>query len=275
MGGFRVGIRNGPERGLTGGGSAVTVRGPSRGEGRDLFEVPSEREAARRGNLADSAQLWALFRGGDAEARCALIECYAPLATRIAHGMNVPVGAVAGPDDLESAALIGLIDAVDRFQPERGVPFEGYASLRIRGAVLDEVRRVDELGRADRRRQRAAAAQGEEGSYLGTVSLDELIENGFHGGAEQDELAERYEAEDLRMRVRSAMACLPPRQREVLERYYGQSLTLRETGARMGISEARACQLHGRAIQNLRRQLEVVIHTVVPAMPAHRVPAAA
>jgi len=225
--------------------------------------------------LADSAHLWAMFREGDSEARCALIECYVPLATRIAHGMNVPVGAVAGPDDLESAALIGLIDAVDRFQPERGVPFEGYASLRIRGAVLDEVRRVDELGRADRRRQREAAAQGEEGSYQRTVSLDELIENGYHGGAEQDELAERYEAEDLRMRVRSAMACLPPRQREVLERYYGQSLTLRETGARMGISEARACQLHGRAIQNLRRELAVAIHTVGPAVPARRIPAAA
>ena len=182
--------------------------------------------------MADSAQLWAMSRDGDAAARCALIECYVPLATRIAHGMNVPVGAVAGPDDLESAALIGLIDAVDRFQPERGVPFEGYASLRIRGAVLDEVRRVDEL-------------------------------------------AERYEAEDLRMRVRSAMACLPPRQREVLERYYGQSLTLRETGARMGISEARACQLHGRAIQNLRRELAVAIHTVGPAVPARRIPAAA
>ena len=275
MAGFRVGIRNGPERGLTAGAATRTVRAPSRGEGWDLDEVRGEREAARRGNLADSAQLWAMSRDGDAAARCALIECYVPLATRIAHGMNVPVGAVAGPDDLESAALIGLIDAVDRFQPERGVPFEGYASLRIRGAVLDEVRRVDELGRADRRRQREAAAQGEEGSYQRTVSLDELIENGYHGGAEQDELAERYEAEDLRMRVRSAMACLPPRQREVLERYYGQSLTLRETGARMGISEARACQLHGRAIQNLRRELAVAIHTVGPAVPARRIPAAA
>lgn len=219
----------------------------------------------RRGTLADSAQLWVRCRGGDAAARCALIERYAPLATRIARGMNVPIGAVAGSDDLESAALIGLIDAVDRFQPERGVPFEGYATLRIRGAVLDEVRRVDELGRADRRRQRAAVAQGEEGSYQGTVSLDELLERGYHGGAEQDELAERYEAEDLRSRVRSAMACLPPRQHEVLERYYGQSLTLREAGLRMGISEARACQLHGRAIQNLRRQLAVVFRAPVPA----------
>jgi RNA polymerase sigma factor FliA len=65
---------------------------------------------------------------------------------------------------------------------------------------------------------------------------------------------------------------LPPRQREVLERYYGQSLTLREAGLRMGISEARACQLHGRAIQNLRRQLSVIIPNPVAAT---RVPVAA
>jgi RNA polymerase sigma factor for flagellar operon FliA len=68
------------------------------------------------------------------------------------------------------------------------------------------------------------------------------------------------------------MTCLPPRQREVLERYYGQALTLREAGLRMGISEARACQLHGRAIQNLRRQLSVVFRA--PAS-ARRVPVAA
>jgi RNA polymerase sigma factor FliA len=254
---------------------ARTVRAPSRVEGQDPGGVLNESAAGRRGTLADSAQLWARCRKGDATARCALIERYLPLAARIARGMNVPVSAVAGPDDLESAALIGLIDAVDRFQPERGVPFEGYATLRIRGAVLDEVRRVDELGRADRRRQREAAAQGEVGSYLGTVSLDELIERGYRGGAEQDELAERYEAEDLRMRVRSAMACLPHRQREVLHRYYGQSLTLRETGLRMGISEARACQLHGRAIQNLRRELSVVIHGRPTTARTPHVPAAA
>ena len=222
--------------------------------------------------MADAGPAWARLRDGDSAARCALIERYVPLAARIAHGMNVPVSAVAGPDDLESAAVIGLIDAVDRFEPERGVPFEGYASLRIRGAVLDEVRRVDELGRADRRRQREAQAQGEEGPYLGTVSLDELLENGYRGGPEQDELAERYDAEDLRMRVRSAIACLPPRQREVVERYYDQSLTLRETGERMGISEARACQLHGRAIQNLRRQLAVLVRG---ALATPHIPAAA
>ena len=265
MAGHRMGIGKRPDRGLTSGCHARTVRAPSHEEGRDLDQVFGGRETERRGTLADSALLWARCREGDAAARCALIERFAPLAARIARGMNVPIGAVAGLDDLESAALIGLIDAVDRFEPARGVPFEGYASLRIRGAVLDEVRRVDELGRADRRRQREATAQGEAGSYHGTVSLDDLMERGYHGGAEQDEIAERYDAEDLRMRVRSAMTCLPPRQREVLERYYGQSLTLREAGLRMGISEARACQLHGRAIQNLRRQLSVVPPMHLPA----------
>jgi RNA polymerase sigma factor for flagellar operon FliA len=59
----------------------------------------------------------------------------------------------------------------------------------------------------------------------------------------------------MRMRVESALRYLPPRQREVLARYYGDSLTLRESAMKMGISEARACQLHGRAIQNLRQEL--------------------
>ena len=258
MGKRRVGIANGPDRGLTVRSTKGTVRPPLRDEGQRP-ETGLGRATGRRGTLADAT-------------RCAVIEQYVPLASRIAHGMNVPVGAVASADDLESAAVIGLIDAVDRFDPQRGVPFEGYASLRIRGAVLDEVRRVDELGRADRRRQREAQAQGEEGHYLGTVSLDELLENGYRGGPEQDELAERYDAEDLRMRVRSAIACLPARQREVVERYYDQSLTLRETGQRMGISEARACQLHGRAIENLRHQLSPVIRG---AFLAPHIPAAA
>ena len=170
MAGCRVGIPKRPERGLTSRCRTRTVRAPSYGEGRDPDRIFGGRAARRRGILADSALLWAQCRGGDAAARCA------------------------------------------------------------------------------------------------------LIERGYHGGAEQDELAERYEAEDLRMRVRSAMTCLPPRQREVLERYYGQSLTLREAGLRMGISEARACQLHGRAIQNLRRQLSVAFPSHVAAS---RVPVAA
>jgi RNA polymerase sigma factor for flagellar operon FliA len=200
------------------------------------------------------AQLWASCRAGDAGSRGALIERYADLAIGIARCMHIPSASLADSDDVSSAALIGLIGAIDRFDPRRGVPFEAYAALRIRGAVVDELRRVDERGRADRRPEGAELA----------VSLEVLLEKGVHQGpAVDDGFAERYEQEDLKTRVQDALGRLPARQREVIKRYYGDELTLRETGAKMGVSEARACQLHGRAIQSLRREL------AVHAAPAH------
>lgn len=175
-----------------------------------------------------------------------------------------------GRDDIESAALIGLIDAVDRYDPARGVPFEGYAGLRIRGAILDELRRLDDHTRGERQRARTVAADTEPGigAFGGTLSLDMLLETGDRDWAADDDSADRYEHQDLRMRVESALKCLPPRQREVLARYYGDSLTLRESARRMGISEARACQLHGRAILNLRRELAALVRPPVAAVAA-------
>ena len=210
----------------------------------------------------DISQLWQRCRSGDAEARGLLIERYAPLATSVARRMRVPTGALVGADDLASAGFLGLIDAVDRFQPDREIAFEAYASLRIRGAILDELRRVDDRGRAERRRLREAATAGGEpeiSSYANTLSLDAIMATGDRDWAAEDEVAERHDREDLRMRVERALTSLPPRQREVLARYYGEALTLRESAVRMGISEARACQLHGRAIENLQRYLTVFI----------------
>lgn len=209
----------------------------------------------------ETGQLWARCREGDSDSRCQLIERYAPLATAVARRMRVPTSALTGRDDIESAALVGLIDAVDRYDPERGVPFEGYAGLRIRGAVLDELRRLDDHTRDERRRARMVADDTDPtiGAYGATLSLDLLLESGDRDWAAEDDAADRYDHQDLRWRVESALRCLPPRQREVLARYYGDSLTLRESAIRMGISEARACQLHGRAIVNLRRELAALV----------------
>lgn len=195
----------------------------------------------------DTTQLWARCRAGDASARAALIERYMPLARALARRIRVSTP-LADADDMLSAALLGLIDAVDRFEPGRGVPFEAYASLRIRGAMVDELRRVDERGRG-----------ADPETNPRAVSLDGLVEEEWQAFlAVSDEwLDEEFELEDLRGRVQIAIDNLPPRQREVLARYYADSLTLREAGVRMGISEARACQLHGRAITNLRRALAV------------------
>jgi RNA polymerase sigma factor FliA len=218
----------------------------------------------------DTGQLWASCRQGDSASRCALIERYAPLATSVARRMRVPTSALMGRDDIESAALIGLIDAVDRYDPERGVPFEGYAGLRIRGAVLDELRRLDDHTRGERARARTVAADTEPeiGAYGATLSLDMLLETGDRDWAADDDSVELYESQDLRTRVESALKCLPPRQREVLARYYGDSLTLRESALKMGISEARACQLHGRAIQNLRHELARIVSPQIAAPAA-------
>lgn len=184
--------------------------------------------------------LWSSCKAGDAASRCALIERYSGMATRMARRLH-PTGITAtSREDLESAGLVGLIDAVDRYQPDRGVPFEAYAALRVRGAVLDELR---------------SATGGRRNEAPAPVSLDELLDLGDHTLPSLDETGPRRAAEELAGRVESAMRCLPDRQRELLSRYYGQSLTLREAGKKMGISEARACQLHTRAIASLRRAL--------------------
>jgi len=207
--------------------------------------VGATREAE---GLVDTAQLWARCRAGDASARSALIERYVPLARNLSRRVRLVDTPLADADDLASAAFLGLIDAVDRFEPGRGVPFEAYASLRIRGAIIDELRRIDERGRSA-----SAAAQPR------TISLDGLVEDEWRQflATPDDGVDQKFENEDLCGRVEGALSTLPPRQREVLARYYAEALTLREAGKRMGISEARACQLHGRAIFNLRRALSV------------------
>lgn len=202
--------------------------------------------------------LWARCRAGDAQSRSLLIERYLPLARSLARRVTIATP-VADGDDLSSAAFLGLIDAVDRFEPGRGVPFEAYARLRIHGAIIDEVRRTGE---------RARNADAPEQPR--TLSLDGLMAGEWHEAlpAAEDGVDAAYENEDLRGRVEVALDTLTPRQREVLTRYYSDDLTLREAGVRMGISEARACQLHGRAIFNLRRALHVRLPQVAVAAAA-------
>ena len=158
----------------------------------------------------DLANLWARHRAGEPAARAHLIETLAPFATQIAHGMRLPEGALAGRDDLESAALVGLIQSIDRYDPDRGVPFEPYAALRIRGAILDELRLVDDVSRTARQRLDDDGTSGRQ-----TVSLDRLLAGG-HAWAAKIELDEQYEVEDLRWRVEGALGRLPQRQRELL-----------------------------------------------------------
>jgi RNA polymerase sigma factor FliA len=203
--------------------------------------------------------LWSRCRAGDLAARHALIERYLPLCRRIAFATKVLPTAALGSEDLEAAGVVGLIQAVDRFDPERGIPFEGYAALRVRGAVLDEVRRLDDLSRTARGRVRAD-------EHHVAMSLDSLEERGEMGGPTQAaEVDERAAQAGLRDDVERALAAIPVRERSILASYYRDGLSLAAIGRRLGVSEARVCQLHGRAIAQLRSVLGVVtvakVHT--------------
>lgn len=201
----------------------------------------------------EAGDLWARCRAGDATARHALIERYLPLCRRVASGTKVLPTAALGSEDLEAAGIVGLIQAVDRFDPARGIPFEGYATLRVRGAMLDEVRRLDDLSRTARLRAR-------DDGQRGAVSLEFLQERGELG--DPTELAEvdvRAESDGLRDDVERALAAIPDRERSILASYYSDGLTLAAIGRRLGVSEARVSQLHTRAIAQLRLVLGVVI----------------
>ncbi len=219
-----------------GSGRGTTARRERRG----VSEIVTERD------------LWAQSRAGDAAARHALIERYLPLCRRIAHATRVLPTAALGAEDLEAAGAVGLIQAIDRFDPERGIPFEGYAALRVRGAVLDEVRRLDDLSRTARGRAR-------DDEHRVAMSLECLQERGGVGDPSQPaEVDERAAHDGLRDDVERALAAIPVRERSILASYYSDRLSLAAIGRHLGVSEARVSQLHTRAIAQLRSVLGVV-----------------
>lgn len=165
--------------------------------------------------------------------------------------MGIPPTTVQEREDLVSAGIVGLIDAVDRYDPVRGVPFEAFARARVRGSILDELRRLDGRGRVFWKRVREGAASASEA--LDALSLDKLTEIGAEPAG--DDCSLQILERDLWEEVAYAVQALPQRERDVIRHYYGASRTLREIGRELGVSEARVCQLHARAIANLRRTL--------------------
>jgi RNA polymerase sigma factor for flagellar operon FliA len=210
----------------------------------------------------------------------ALLAQHVEMARRIARRVarRVPEHVA---DELFGAACVGLAEALDRFDPSRGEPFVAFAEKRIRGAVLDELRRGDLLPRRMRRDARrlaevqagleqrlgrppeaaeVAAALGvsvetyrADLEMLGQVSLVELAEATTATTSDTpDEAALRAE---LAGRLRGALAALPARDAKVLELHYVHDMTYAEIGRLLGVTESRVCQLHRRALVALRVQL--------------------
>ena len=191
-------------------------------------------------------------------------------------------------DDLYSAGLVGFLAAVEDFDPERNVEFGAYASQRIRGAILDELRRLDVVPRRVRRLGREAArAIGVLTQRLGRQPLDEEIAaemgvelavyrrlltegvtllsldadvSGEQGGAPVDAIEDpsvpdpfsTLEAKERQAVVARFIERLPERERQVLALYYQEELTMQEVGSILGITESRVSQIHSSAILRLQ-----------------------
>lgn len=214
---------------------------------------------------------------GDSDA--ALIARHAGLIDRTARRLASRTAGAVSADDLWSAGALGLLDAARRFDASRDVRFETYAEHRIRGAMLDEMRRMDHLPRRLRDQaeqvERARAKLGQKLHREPTV--EELCEDVGIGSEELAALQglteshvatlENLEAPDIpsdqhverrhaAWTLAHAVEGLPERQQLVLSLHYVEGLTYREIAKILEVSEPRVCQIHGEAIAKLRGALE-------------------
>jgi RNA polymerase sigma factor FliA len=221
-----------------------------------------------------------------------LIEAHLPQVKFIAERMTAKLPPSVDRDDLIGAGVLGLLDAVEKFDPTRGVLFKTYAEMRVRGAMLDSLRDLDWVPRSLRRRareveaaysqieqERGRAAEGEEVATLLGLSVNEFHEllNELRGltitGLDRDDDDENntrarqfaddaghtplanYEREEVRTHLTKAIDRLPERERQVVALYYIEELTMKEVGAVLGVTESRVSQIHTQAVLRLRSTL--------------------
>jgi len=242
------------------------------------------------------AELWERFKAtDDQKAREGLILHYSPLVKFVAGRLRAGLPKSVDPGDLASYGTFGLIDAIDKFEPERGYKFETYAVNRIKGAILDELRALDWVPRSVRARAREiqrSLAELEhslqrspteeeladhmdqpvdvlrdhlgEIATLGFVALDDLLNpTERQSGAVGDLVADpkaldpmgSFEKEETRYMLADSINRLPERERLVLTLYYYEGLTLAEIGQILNVTESRVCQIHTKSVMSLRNRL--------------------
>lgn len=256
-------------------------------------------------SAADLDKLWATYKSTGAQrARDQLIVHYSPLVKYVAGRVGVGLPQNVEQADLVSYGLFGLIDAIDKFEPERGFKFETYAISRIKGNILDELRSIDwvprsvrakarqienayaklesELHRAPTEEEVAAeldmtAEQLQTAlskiSFVGVIALDEFVgSQDREGGAtlgdtiatDAEGPGDLFEVQEMRGLLSEAVDRLPEREKVVLTLYYYEGLTLAQIGEVIGVTESRVCQIHTKAILQLRSRMQAADREVVP-----------
>lgn len=228
------------------------------------------------------------------EIREKIILEYAPLVKVVAGRLSMYLGYNVEYEDLVSYGIFGLIDAIDKFDCLKDVKFETYASLRIRGAILDQIRKMDWIPRTIRQKQKRidaaikeietrygrSATDEEIAKILGitddeyldwqsqmkitnVVSLNEFLEQGSEvpneagptKSAAFDSPEEILERDELKKILAQALELLTEKERKVILLYYYEDLTLKEISNILEVSESRISQLHTRALQKMRGKM--------------------
>ena len=237
-------------------------------------------------------RLWLDYKQkGDETAREKLISEYAYLAKYAVDRLNLAPSGALGYEDLIGHAVVGLIEAVEKFDLDRNVKFETYALTRIRGEVIDVIRSLDWTPRSVRKyettlRQAYARLEmeierppddHEVANYLGIdvaelekmladvgqsalLSLDELVATGGEivvrsAGDEREDPASCAERADQRRLLAGFVEELPERERDVVTLYYYENLTQKEIAMVLGVTESRICQIHTKAVLRLSGKL--------------------
>jgi RNA polymerase sigma factor FliA len=229
--------------------------------------------------------------------RDALITDTLPLIKHIAHRVATRLPSNIEMHDLINAGVLGLLDAIEKFEPERNVKFKTYAEVRIRGAILDSLRNLDWAPRSLRKKSRdLERAYADLSQKLGRPATDEEVSEAlgadledFHALVDQlhgltigsfENLSDgedsdsylnyypddgsndpymKFEAHELTKLLASAIEDLPEKERLVLSLYYYEEFTMKEIGALLGVNESRVSQLHTKAMLRLRGKLGKVL----------------
>ncbi len=240
----------------------------------------------------DKEKLWSEYvKEKTPELREKLIIEYAPLVKLVAGKLGMYLGYNVEFDDLVGYGVFGLIDAIDKFDYGKGVKFETYASLRIRGAILDQIRRMDWIPRTVRQKQKmldtaykaVEARTGRpatdeeiaeelqisddelcdlytETKVSNVLSLDEYMDQGevrVEPRADKDYMQpeKMLEKEELKRMLLEVIMTLTDKEKQVITMYYYEDLTLKEISRVLDVSESRVSQLHSKALIKMKQRL--------------------
>jgi RNA polymerase sigma factor for flagellar operon FliA len=226
---------------------------------------------------------------------------HTPLIRYIVNRIAVRLPSHIDLDDLHNTGVIGLMDAIDKYDPEKNCKFKTYAEFRIKGAILDQLRSLDWVPRSIRQKSRRLeqtyaeveqrlgrpASEAEIAEALGLeltqfhfllnqvrgvsmINLDELRASGesdqpLHGDLFEDVKAENpfllLKSREMRQAIAECIGALPEKERLVISLYYYEDLNMKEIGNVLEITESRVCQIHTKAVARLRSKLRGLLQS--------------